>query len=179
MSWKRRVRIGLGIVLAALLVAGLWFSRRMGIEEICPGVKLTECSRIEVRYKTWERSGPYFDDTRVVLSPGEPGFDEAIGLLAEKGFSRSPFWRFRSSRKSHRWMEGDFLWYMDLVFEDVTLPDGSTGSGYLVQLNNFFGDLELRRYDGNTYPVQTSGQREWIGEMMDIFLAAEPEDDSK
>lgn len=173
MSWKKRVKIGLCAVLAALVIAGLWFSRRMTIEEICPGVELAECIRIEVRYRTWERSGAYFDDTTVILSPGDQGFKEVIGLLEEKRFSRSPFWRFSSGEKYHRWMEGDFCWYMDLVFEDVTLPDGSTGSGYLVHLNNFFGDLELWRYDGNTYPLQTSDQREWVREVLDVFLEVE------
>lgn len=170
MSWKRRVKIGLGIVLAVLVAVGLWFARPMGLEEICPGLELAECRGIEIRYRTAERRGPYFDDTQAVLFPGEPEFDEVIGLLAEKKFSRSPFWWFPSGGKSHRWEDEDFFWYMHLLFEDVTLPDGSTGSGHMLQVNNFFGELTLRGYDGETYPVRTSGQKEWVREVLEIFL---------
>ena len=65
------------------------------------------------------------------------------------------------------------------VFENVPLPDGNTGSGAVVRLNNFFGELSLRGYDGKTYPIRTSGQEEWVGAVMDALWTAAAETDSK
>ena len=47
MSWKRRVKIGLGIVLVVLMAVGLWFAWPMELEEICPGLELAECRGID------------------------------------------------------------------------------------------------------------------------------------
>ena len=78
MSWKRRVKIGLGAVLAAVVIAGLWFARRLTIEQMVPGL-----------------------------------------------------------------------------------------------------ELDLRGYDGKTYPARTSGQEEWVGAVMDAPRMAVAETDSK
>ena len=174
MSW-RRVKISLGILLAAAVAAGLWFARPMTIEQLCPGVVLDGCVGIQAYYTDDPRGDPH---KRVELSPEDEAFSPLLELVREKKFRRSPFWWVPTGTKTHRWEDGDFKWEMMLLFEDVSLPDGSGASGALVHLNNFFGELTLGDYNGRTYPLRTSGQEEWVGEIMDIFLTA-AENDSK
>ena len=176
MGWKKRVKIGLGIALAVLVIAGLWFARPLTIEQMVPGLELDACVGMWAYYTDDPRGEP---NKRVELSPEDEAFSPLLELIREREFSRSPLWWVPAGTRTHRWEDGDFKWDMDLLFEDVSLPDGSTGSGAVLYLNNFFGELSLRGYDGKTYPIRTSGQEEWVGAVMDALRSAAAETDSK
>ena len=176
MSWKRRVKIGLGAVLAAVVIAGLWFARPLTIEQMVPGLELDACVGMAAYYTDDPKGEP---NQRVELSLEDEAFSPLLELVQDRKFSRSPFWWIPAGTKTHLWEDGDFRWELMLLFENVPLPDGSIGSGAMLHLNNFFGELELRGYDGRTYPIQTSGQEQWVEAIMEILLAAPLEIDSK
>lgn len=176
MRWKRWVGIVLGAVLAAIVAAGLWFARPLTVGQMYPGLELDACVGMTAYYTDDSKGEP---NRRTELSPGDEGFSSLLGLLQGQAFSRSPLWWIPTGTKTHRWEDGDFKWELMLLFEDVPLPDGSAGSGAMLQLNNFFGELDLRGYDGNTYPVRTSNQEQWVRDVLEIALAAELKSDSK
>jgi len=58
-----------------------------------------------------------------------------------------------------------------LCFEDVTLPDGSVGSGTLLHIDDFFGALTVS-FDGTDWRCTAEDQAAWRTEIMDVILRA-------
>lgn len=70
--------------------------------------------------------------------------------------------------KNHRYREGDFQWTVLFRFENVLFPSKDTGTGDLLHVNNFYGDLTLYS-DGETVQCGFSGQEPWARDVMDII----------
>ena len=51
---KKYVGIGLAVLVLAVLAAGLWYSRPLTIEELCPGIHLDACTAVSFDYSTFE-----------------------------------------------------------------------------------------------------------------------------
>ena len=46
---------------------------------------------------------------------------------------------------------------------------GGTGSGFMLRLDNFFGELKMS-FDGDTWRVTTADQEQWVADMMARLL---------
>ena len=51
---KKYVGIGLAVLVLAVLAAGLWYSRPLTIEELCPGIHLDAYTAVSFDYSTFE-----------------------------------------------------------------------------------------------------------------------------
>ena len=68
----------------------------------------------------------------------------------------------------HTYSEGDIEWLLILCFDDAEYPDGSTASGTLMQIRNFFGDLTCY-VDGEGIRCSVSEQERWARLIYDII----------
>ena len=161
MRTKKRLILCIGALLLAAAMC-IWYGRPMTLEEICPGVKLDQCTKINAVYSTYSDKGL---NQQTTLLPEDEAFPRLLELLQERQFCRSPLWWIPRGTRTHRVSREDFKWDLSLVFENVPLPDGSAGTGYMLHLNNFFGDLDLR-FDGETWPIRTADQEQWLSDVM-------------
>lgn len=158
--------------LAALAVlAGLCFvlgyTRPMTLEQLCPGIRLEECRAIRASF----RRGNAGEEIAFTLQKDDAAFAQAIGLLETASFRCSLLSLFPLGGKSHALQPQDFKWLLLLEFGDTRLPDGTQGSGMLVELNDFYGTLEIS-YVGETWRCSISDQEEWRGAMMECLETA-------
>ena len=75
---------------------------------------------------------------------------------------------FPHGTKTHRISDGDFKWEFMLCLEDVSFPNGDTGSGYMLCFSNFFGDVSFPFGSEETL-CSVSSREQWLGEIMDII----------
>lgn len=159
------------IVPAALLLcavmAGLVYTRPLTLGERYPVLDISQCMEIHGYYD----NGNGLEDTEFTIYPDDPDFDEALELFRPAVFRTRPgnILPQRPQRtRTHRYGEGDFGWDVILRFEDVLFPSGDTGSGDMLRIDNFYGDLELH-FDGETVKCSVNNQERWLKDVMDII----------
>lgn len=162
----------IGCALAAFVVlAGICFSlvytRPMTLEQLCPGIRLEECKAIQASF----RRGQTGEERAVTLQAGDAAFSRVVELLETKTFRRSLLSLFPLGGKSHALQPEDFKWLLLLEFGDTQLPDGTQGSGALVEINDFYGTLEIS-YVGETWRCSVSNQEEWRSAVMECLETA-------
>ena len=162
MRKRMRLILCVGALLLAAAAVCIWYGRPMTLEEICPGMELEQCMGIKGSFSTDQDRGL---ENNLSLLPEDEAFSSLLERLQGQRFRRSPLWWMPRGTRTHRIDEGDFKWELSLAFEQVPLPDGSAGTGYMLHLNNFFGDLDLR-FDGKTWPIRTADQEQWLSDVM-------------
>lgn len=165
---KKHVRIGFAALVLAVLAAGLWYSRPLTIEELCPGIQLGACTGAVADYTSY--SGPGAAEETLNLPIEGDGLPPLLELLQGRKFRRPPLFLPAGRRGSHTIRAGDFKWHMGLAFEDVPVR-GGTGSGFVVRLDNFFGELELS-FDDKIWRVGTPDQEQWAADVLAQLQAA-------
>ena len=145
----------------------------MTLEQSCPGIDLSECRKISISYSRYieEDGGGHYDQDTFDLLPGDPAFSAALELLQDRSFRRSLLSLLPRGGQTHRAVSGDFRWYLGLCFENVPLPDGGTGSGCMLRLDNFYGALEIS-FDAETWQARTGGQTQWLSDVMAVLEKA-------
>jgi len=152
----------LGVVLFALI-----YTRPLTIEARYPVLDLSQCVQIRGYYN----DGTSVEDIPFIVDPEDPHFAEAVELFRSPTFKTKLRNLFPSGTKTHRYSEGDFKWSVVFRFEDVLFSTGDTGSGDLLRIENFFGDLELY-FDGQTTQCAATDQTEWLRAVMDLIRRA-------
>ena len=160
------------IVLAALalcvVAAILIYTRSFTIEQRYPALDMSECTKITGYYEDGEER----EDKQFALQPEDPHFAELLEMFSAADFkTRLSNLLPQSDTKTHAYEEGDtnVYWRVLFSFEDTVLPDGSTASGYLLQVDNFFGDLELMALDDSWIRCSVSAQDQWAQEIFAII----------
>lgn len=151
----------LAIALISTVFSMLVYTRPMTVEELCPGVDLSKCETIHGYYSTV----PLPEDTPFAFERNEAEFLRIMEQFKGRKFSRSLRNLLPPGTKVHRYQEGDFKWDVQFRLDQVSFPDGSTGSGDIVQFRNFFGTLELF-YAGDTWRCDTSNLDQWLSDVM-------------
>jgi len=156
------------IAVAICLILYLWYTMPKTVEQLYPYLDLSECTGVTI----WVPSGE-----PPVMTGAEPLSAEEAKALLElfegRTFRRTLGSIFPPNGRYHRSDPGEFSWNLIFLFEDVTLPDGSGGSGALLHVNNFYGKLDIGS-DGKTiYNLSTAGKDAWLQEVMDAIYAAE------
>lgn len=158
------------IVLEALLLAAVVFvliyTRPRTVEERYPALELSGCVGIEGYYFR----GTDGEDSRFVISPEDADFDDLLELVETAAFRTRLRNLFPRGTKTYSYGEEDFRWNVMLRFADTAQPDGSTVSGTLLHVDDFFGRLELfSAVDGKTVACSVKDGEQWVREIMDLI----------
>ena len=156
---------------AFAVLAGLCFvlsyTRPMTLEQLCPGIRLEDCRAIQASF----RRGQTGEEITLTLQNGDTAFAQVTELMEKASFRRSLLSLFPLGGKSHALQPEDFKWLLLLEFGDTQLPDGTQGSGMLIELNDFYGTLEVSYVD-ETWRCSVSNQEEWRSAVMKCLETA-------
>lgn len=156
---------------AFAVLAGLCFvlsyTRPMTLEQLCPGIRLEDCRAIQASF----RRGQTGEEITLTLQNGDTAFAQVTELMEKASFRRSLLSLFPLGGKSHALQPEDFKWLLLLEFGDTQLPDGTQGSGMLIELNDFYGTLEVSHV-GETWRCSVSNQEEWRSAVMECLETA-------
>ena len=168
----------IGCALAAFAVlAGLCFvlgyTRPMTLEQLCPGIRLEECRAVRASF----RRGNTGEEIPLTLQKDDAAFAQVTELLETASFRRSLLSLFPLGGKSHALQPEDFKWLLLLEFGDTQLPDGTQGSGVLVEINDFYGTLEIS-YADETWRCSVPNQEEWRSAVMECLETANKKEEN-
>ena len=162
--------------LAALIVVFcLWYTRPRPLERYCPPLEITECTEIKFFVRTQRGTTkedgsywPYTESGELVFTPGEPEVERLIELVDGRRFSTRLANLLPKGTRTYRTEPGDVTWDMFFCFENVTLSEGGTGSGYMLHLHNFYGKLDVS-YELETVYITTTDKDAWLAEINGII----------
>ena len=155
------------IAVALVLLVYLWYTMPKTVEQLYPYLDLSECSGITVYY---EDEVPA-DFTEVNLTAEEAA--PIAELFENRSFRRTLGSLFTPNVRHHNPKSGEFTWQLFFYFENVTLPDGSTGSGVLLHVNNFYGKLDISSDGKAIYNLSTADKDAWLQAILNAVYAAE------
>lgn len=170
---KRKIKrlIWAAVLLAALLV-GLFYTRPATIEQRYPMLDLSRCTEIRGYYRG---DSPDPEEIPFAAEAGTPEFEALLALFQEQTFRTRLGNLIPTGTRTHRIEAGDFKWEVLFRFEDVHFPSGDVGRGDLLQVHNFFGELDLF-FDGETVKCRVPDQDAWLRAVMDAILLCETEE---
>ena len=164
---KKRTILILTLLVVISLVAGAIYKRPVTLTQLYPELGLDSCKNITAYYSA-DKTG---EDNRVAFPSGSEEFDLLMEQIKHQEFRKS-FQNFLpSGTQKHRWTEGDFKWVITLEFDGpVPMKDGSTASGTLIRLTNFFGDLTIyNMIDEQSIRCHAKNQQQWAEEILHIL----------
>ena len=163
---KSRLKKSVVIIVAVILivVGYLAFSRPMTIQQRYPMLSLDKCSGIR---------GYYRDDTvealkEFTIDKNSEEFELLCDLLYEQEYRRSLRDILPRGTRTHRTEPGDFQWEVYFHFDDIALPDGSIGSGEMLCVQCWYGELEID-FNGDTLSCYLGGQEYWAKEVLNLI----------
>lgn len=162
---KHPKSIVVAVALLFVVIAELLYTRPQTIEERYPVLDMSACTQIIGYYD----DGSDAEQTRFVITPDAPHFDEMIETFRAADFKTRLRNLFPAGTKIHKAAEGDFAWEVMFEFEDVAFPSGDTGSGCMLRVDNFFGKLNLF-FDGEEVKCSVRNQEQWLKEVMEIIM---------
>ena len=171
---KKTSRVLLLLVLGVLLAGGaaLWYTRPTTLQQLCPEVKLDQCSSIIVYYEVVPSAVGL---ERLVLEQDDPAFDALLKELQSRTFSRSLTSLLPPPKvQTIPTKDGDFQWELMLEFDTpVVTSDGNGHQGMLVRLSNFFGSLSLDYMLAERFwNITTQDQEAWVSQVMETITSA-------
>lgn len=156
--------IYLSAALLLLVIAYLAFSRPMSIESRYPMLSLDRCTGISGYWR--DASADVLQ--KFTLDKDSEEFQSLCELLYAREYRRSLRDLLPRGTRTHQPAPEDFQWEVSFRFEDITLPDGSIGSGEMLRIQYWYGELDLY-FDGGQLSCKTAGQDEWAKQVLDII----------
>jgi len=148
-----------------LFIAGyLFYSRPMTIQQRYPMLTLDKCTEIRGYYEV----GAQAEMTAFTIEKDSEYFQKLCNLFYERNYRRSLRDILPRGTRIHRTEPDDFQWEVMFHFDTVELPDGNRGSGTLLRIQYWYGDLDIH-FDGVTRSCHTSEQDAWAKEILDII----------
>ena len=162
---KKKHKLGLGaIVILCIAVSCLIYTRPQSMEQRYPYLDLTGC--IEIKGYCFDAPGEL--EKAFSIKSSDDDFGELISLIREARFRTRLENLLPQGTKTHIYAEGDYKWNVILCFDAVGFPDGSTGSGDILGIENFYGDLSFS-FDGRTVLCSVKHQEQWTKRIMDLI----------
>ena len=156
-----------GAALLLFAVFALFYTRPQTIEQRYPFLDLTRCTRISGDFDRYyvKLSVPLHGEFSI--GPDDARFDELLQLLRETKF-RTKLTNLIPTfgARTHEVREGDFRWNVQLRLEDIVFPNGDTGTGDMLRINNFFGDVEVT-FDMENRRCTVNHQDAWLKAVLD------------
>jgi len=166
MIMKKRVKTTFFVtVLFCIAAFVLVYTRPLTIEQRYPVLDISQCTQIQ---------GYYYDGTGVehihfTIYPDDIHFDEIIEQFQVTAFKTKLRNIFPRGTKTHRYNKGDFQWEIMFRFEDILFPSGDMGSGDMLHIRNFYGDIDLF-FDGEQVNCSVKNQEQWLEDVMSILV---------
>ena len=165
---KRKTVVMLSLAVL-LLVSYLIYSRPMTLSQINPLLPLDKCVEISGYYRTSDDTGGF---TQFTIAADSKEFKELCRLFSEKTYRRSlrnllP----RGTRTHQTTSKFEFQWEVFFHFDTIEFPDGNAGSGPLLQVQYWYGDLDIenRVFEKERRICHTAEQDAWAKEILDII----------
>lgn len=153
-----------------LLVSYLIYSRPMTLSRLYPLLPLDQCVGISGYYRTTEQPGVELMQFTVEADSEE--FQELCSLFNEKTYRRSLKNLFSRGTRYHPLTgEFEFQWEVWFHFDTIEFPDGNGGSGPLLQIQYWYGELEIENmvWEKSRRISHTDDQDIWAKEILDII----------
>jgi len=162
---KRMKAVFAAAALLCIAAFAVVYTRPLTIEQRYPVLDLSQCILI----RGYFNSGASAEDSQFMIAPDDPHFDEMIELFQSTPFRTNLRNILPQGTKIHPYEDGDYKWSVMLRFEDVLFPNGDTGSGDMLHINNFFGDVDLS-FDGKQVECSVKNQKQWLKAVMSILM---------
>lgn len=160
---NRKVVVMLAIVVL-LAVVYLIYSRPMTIQQRYSMLTLEKC----VELRGYYRVGQEQELTEVSFDKSNEEFSVLFDLLCEREYHRSLRDLVSRGTRVHVTEPEDFQWEVLFFFEDIALPDGTIGSGMILQIQNWYGELGIS-FGGESTEYYTDAQDEWAKEILAVI----------
>ena len=151
-------------VAVVILAAYLIYSRPMSLPQMYPMLTLDQCTEIHGYFRIEEQP----EQTRFTVSASDEAFQDLCDTFYGRRYRRSLRSIFARGARYHRVEPGDFQWEVYFHFEDVELPDGSFGSGAMLHIQNWYGELDLY-FDGERVSLHTDDEEAWCKEVLNLI----------
>ena len=165
---RKRKFLVLALFLFTFIVVGAIYKRPVTLAQLCSEIELNLCKNITAYYSL----GKTAVGEKVDFSSENEEFNLLIELIQQQKFRKSFKNFFPSGTKIHPLNNGDFKWEIMLKFNDpIPMKDGSTASGVLIHLNNFYGDLTIdNMVSRQSIRCNTKNQQQWAREILRIII---------
>ena len=99
---------------------------------------------------------------------GSEAFEEVLGLLYDCRYRRTLRDLLVHGTRTHAVQPGDFQWELRLAFEGVELPDGGVGSGPMLHVQYWYGELDFH-FNGQTRSCRAKDEMTWAADLLEAF----------
>jgi len=158
------------IALAVLLfVSYLVYSRPMTLSQIHPLLPLDKCVGISGYYRTSDDTEGL---TQFAIEADSEEFQELCSLFNEKTYRRSLRDLLPRGTRIHQTTgKFEFQWEVWFHFDTIEFPDGNAGSGPLLQVQYWYGELDIenRVLEKDRRICHTGEQDDWAKGILDII----------
>lgn len=151
-------------VAVLLLAAYLIYSRPMTIQQRYPILDLAQCTELRGYYEIVGQA----ERTEFTIDKNSEDFETLCTLLYEQTYRRSLKDLLPRGTRIHATQPGDFEWEVFFQFEDVVFPDGNHGSGGILRIEYWYGELDIH-FDGEQLSCHTKQQEFWAKTILDTI----------
>ena len=163
---KSRIKKVVVIIAVVLLViaAYLFYSRPMTIQQRYPMLTLDKCIGMDGYY----RDGTSVEFEKFTIDKNSEEFERLCDLLYAQRYHHSLRDLLPRGTRIHPTVPGEFEWEVYFLFEDLVFPDGNVGSGAVLSIQSWYGELDIY-FDGDRLSCYTNEQEAWARQVLDII----------
>lgn len=146
------------------IVAYLFYSRSITIQQRYPMLNLDKCTELCGYYKIDGQT----ELTEFTIDKNSETFEILCNLLYKQSYRRSLRDLLSRGTRIHPAEPGTFEWEVFFYFENVALPDGNIGSGGILRIQYWYGELDIH-VDGEIFACYTDEQETWAKDVLNII----------
>lgn len=150
-----------------LLAAYLLYSRPMTIRQRYPMLNPDQCMQLSGYYEIDGQAA----FTEFTIDRNSEAFETLCSLLYEQTYCRSLRDLLPRGTRIHAANPGDFEWEVFFHFENVAFPDGSIGSGKILRIQCWYGELDIY-FDDQQLSCHTAQQETWVGNVLGVIQSS-------
>ena len=151
-------------VILLFIAAYLFYSRPLTIQQRYPMLNLDKCTEL----RGYFRLDGQEELTEFIIDKNSKEFEILCDLLYEQDYCRSLRDLLPRGTRIHPTESGAFQWEVSFHFEDIVFPDGSIGSGGILSIQSWYGELDIH-FDGDVLSCHTSEQETWAKEVLNAI----------
>lgn len=155
-------------VILLLIAVYLFYSRPMTVQQRYPMLNLDKCTELRGYYKIDGQT----ELAEFTIDKNSEAFEILYDLLYEQSYHRSLRDLLPRETRIHPTEPGDFEWEVCFYFEDVVFSDGNIGSGGILRIQCWYGELDIH-FDGEILSCYTNEQEAWAKEVLNTIQSVE------